>query len=345
MTSSRHGTWAVVTLALVPFLSLLIVYFSLSKSEKQIGETTDFAPEIADSNAAEQITKLFREGLRLSSDETLDDDTRLFGSALMENALERLRLCPEAVRGVWVAMSQQVESSEPRLKLLQTELMLDYVDRALVNCKGQASMQNVWAVRNDIVERQVAAERLLMEEAETFLHNVTEEIAALETELANERDRDSSTKNADFYEPSEKDTEEGTWRDGPYQNILVKVFEIRQTLDSDEFPLAQAWLDDDDAQASDPEERLVNVMLEANRMQRIRYNLWANRIVYQCRDVDPTTALTILSKIDSGNLLASVASLYSECEQEKLRNVSDAYQRSIFIRASLLTPKVPLDAF
>lgn len=161
MTLSRQKHWGFIALSIIPFLSLVILFFSLPKTEKQSEEPMAVTGKIAEANDAGQIAALFQEGLRMSSDESLDDNARLFGSALMENALEQFSQCPEATKDIWVALSRQIEGSEPQLKVMQTELMLDYVDRALLHCRDRSTMQDIWAVRTDIVEKQSEAERLL----------------------------------------------------------------------------------------------------------------------------------------------------------------------------------------
>ena len=342
---SRQKTWGVIALSIIPFLSLVILFISLTGKEKQLPNTTILTPEKPESNNTELIVAMFREGLRLSSDESTDEETQLFGGAMMENALEQFRMCPDAAKGIWTTLSQHIETSEPQLKLLQMELMLDYVDQALLNCKDQAAMQNIWTVRHDIVEKQQSIERELVQQAGEFMENIAKEITTLENDLAQERKRDLSTENADFYEPSEDNAEAATWKVGPYQTILTRVMEVQQTLTSDDSPLTLERLVDDESQAPDLNGRIVTIVQEALRMQQIRYNMWVNRIVYQYRDNEPKVVMDVLSKIDSGILVPSVASLFSDCEQKNLSKIDDAYQRSNSIRSSLLAPKIPLSAF
>ena len=342
---SRQKTWSFIALSIIPFLSLVILFVSLSGKDKQLPGATISTSEKAESNNAEQIVVMFQEGLRLSSDENADEEKQLFGGALMENALERIPQCPNAVKDIWDTLSQHIETSEPQLKMMQMELMLDYVDQALLNCKDQATIKDIWTVRRDITEKQRKIERELASKAKEFFGKMANDITALKADLAQETERDRSTENAGFYEPSEDNAEATTWKDGHYQTILTKAMEIQQTLASYDSLLTLERLSDDESQALDLNEGIVTVAQEAIRMQQIRYNMWANRIIYQYRDNDPKTILDVLSKIDTGVLVPSVASLFSECEQKNLSKIDDTYQRSNSVRSSLLAPKIPLSAF
>ncbi|MDO4629394.1 MAG: hypothetical protein Q4C70_09445 [Planctomycetia bacterium] len=93
------------------------------------------------------------------------------------------------------------------------------------------------------------------------------------------------------------------------------------------------------------EKSSADFLRDTQRLNSIRYNLWANQLIYQSEHGDSGVALQNLAKISVELLDTSVGILFNERESallSKLRaseNIANAVQRVI------LTEKVPLSAF
>lgn len=314
-------------------LALIVVLARPTGATKQ--ENTSTKIVASDSAEAARIVDMFKNGLRQASEKT-GDDSALYGSMLVENALEQMVRCPAAVKDIWLAMTAHIEQAEPSLRHVQIELMLEYIDRALLACANQEDIRNLWRMRQIAVQTQTRIQEEITQGIETVLEKTLGELLALETALEAEKVKDTNIDRVTNFEPAEKG------KTGPYQEILRKGLEIHQSLEE---PEVAPWLEFiEDERFSNVGNRISTLLGEASRLQGIRYNLWANRLLYQQHKVEPATALVRLASIDTGLLLPSVYTLYSS-EQGKLASIDDPVRRAQCVRKLLLTEKVDRTAF
>lgn len=300
---------------------------------------------------AAQIAGMLREGLKLASAaENNDDDAISYASALIENAMEHFANCPEAAPEMWNAQSEHIQKAEPVLQFAQAGLFLEYLDRSLQKCTDVPMMQKIWLVRKEAVQMQEKAQENLVAGAKITLNDLTARAAQLEADLMTQKKGDAGSEA--FYDPAKKMDKDGKetdeWNTGPYQGILEKLVEVQQDMESSGI---SDWLDFEEMKQAGGEnvttfpEKLGELFAETLRLQRLRYNLWANRRISQARSGDPKEGMRNLAKIDTGLLIPTVYTLYSEVEQQSSAAITDLGQRTNVIRTSLLSEKIPLKAF
>jgi hypothetical protein len=126
------------------------------------------------------------------------------------------------------------------------------------------------------------------------------------------------------------------WEKGKYQELLNDALPLIQLRDNTAVSFWTAYLPVDREDNSFVE-RIGKAYQEAQRLQRLRYNLWAVRTLSADSDVSQ------LSHIDTGVLEPSVNALYSQQESELISKRPNERSRSV--REILLRDKIPLLAF
>lgn len=336
MANSSLKIWffSLVLLAVL-FVGAAVIYSSPSKTDSILHQLN----ENQSSSEVERITEMFREGLLLASQNTEDDSVE-FGAMLMENALERLTRCPASVKGIWEIHLAHIEKTEASLRYMQIGVFLEYLDRILIYCTDMSEMQNVWHIRRAIVKEQEKARTEIIEQTSVMLKKELANIDRIKIDLQKEKVRDTSLDGTKNFTPSK---EGDTWQDGPYQKIIQDALSVRESLEK---PDIAPWLDFiEDKQLSSIGEQASSLAIEASRLQEIRYNIWANRIIFQQDEADSVVALDQLSKIDTGLLFPSVYALYSEFEQKKSATINNAAQRHHSILSALLATKIGRNSF
>ena len=292
--------------------------------------------------SATQIAEMFREGLREASEAGNDDEDAIsFAAAMIENAMENVTRCPQAVSVMWKIQAEHIQKSEePQLRLVQLALFLEYLDRAMRNCHTPAAMKEIWAVRKAVVEQHDMIQNELIAAAKSKLGEIASEIVKINTDIQAEKTRDMNQE-AGFYQPEKAD--DTKWQDGGYQKILQRIVAVQERLNASE---VSDWLDstEDTLYAALPT-KLTELLQETLRLQQLRYNLWANYRIAQARSGEPNTNMVNLSQIDTGILVPTIYTLYSEVEQQNSTEIKNVAQRTETIRRVLLSAKIPLQAF
>lgn len=190
----------------------------------------------------------------------------------------------------------------------------------------------------DAMESHASETKKIRELTVTIAKRIDEKFSAnlrkLQGDLVTERRKD--VDNVEVLEPKKKNGTDDVWEAGTYQRIMDEAKQIfeQQTTTSIVY-----WLGLSNEKEADTEkqDKTREVYDEARRLQYIRYNLWV------IRRLANNTSIDILSRIDAGLLIPSVAAIYRVKEDELMTD--DPSHRLFHVRKILLTPKIGLDAF
>ena len=172
---------------------------------------------------------------------------------------------------------------------------------------------------------------------ESIEEKLLQSVVRFEQEVEAERNRDLDTSVA----PSRESEVDGrvSWKKGRYQEILEGIRSLSFVLNASGL-LSWAGYNEETSDtdvASDFSSRLKTASQEAQRLQRLRYNLWA------VRTLSADSTILQISFIDTGMLEPVVGALYSQREGELITRQTDHREREV--RTLLLQEKVSLEAF
>lgn len=203
-------------------------------------------------------------------------------------------------------------------------------------------LQNEVQMYEDIAEQ--TNQRLPDEVSKTATaieDGIRQRLKQIDKELESERGRDL---NKELIEPVE---ESKTSSRGTYQKLLDRVEVLDSEARTEECVFWLTHL----PQATNVAPSAVEPVAEAIslraaqiwQLQRLRYNLWALRIIYGADDSPQWQEE--LGVINTGQLDPSVHSLYTMTHDKRLGNETDVDNRTNAVQVLLSKKKVPLEAF
>ena len=320
--------------------------------------------------AESELVSMFREGLAICKDDPAK------GSAMVEASTLQSTSDPMQFADIWEVYIQSdvFKSANNTPKIAMLDVFLECAQKTCQNCKSRSEFNKTWdiqleiqKIRKSTINEECSIARKALENLELDALIEQRDFLAILLEYADESDKE----NAEFLQNLSNNIANRIVKyQTRYQELVIGCNDIDWNIFTEQFSKTPVKFEMGDTtllimeirdyilSLQSPE---ISILMErfppdknplkqgekllekAQKLNRVRYNLWANWVIYNCGD--NVAAEDGLSRISPEYLFTPVDVVFQEKQQGLFQKNRDPNGLADLLRRLILEEKAPLSAF